>query len=230
MGFCASPRANRAGRASLGRASTIAHELGHFLLPWHGAGAQCAKADLGVIKSKDPNREREAEANRFAAALLMPGNLFTSDIRRLGAPETEHILKLARRYQVSKEAAARRYSEFCDHVCAVVFSHEGKLRSFCKTQTFPFLALGRGEPLPRDSISATAERTPGEMSEWSEVPAEVWLSATAGLHGKTVYEQFLQQANGYRLTMITIETATACDEPDEEEELEESWAVRFRGR
>src|SRR5436189_3771321 len=40
------------------RRFTIAHEIGHFLLPWHGAGAQCMKSDMGVLKSSDPNRAR----------------------------------------------------------------------------------------------------------------------------------------------------------------------------
>src|SRR5579871_6961315 len=51
---------------------TIAHELGHFLLPLHGENAQCAKADMGVLTTMNANRRREAEDNSFAAELLMP--------------------------------------------------------------------------------------------------------------------------------------------------------------
>jgi hypothetical protein len=54
------------------RRFTIAHEIGHFLIPWHDASAQCASADMGVLKSQDARRSKEAEANRFAAALLTP--------------------------------------------------------------------------------------------------------------------------------------------------------------
>ena len=119
------------------RRFTIAHEIGHFLLPLHGAGAQCVKSDMGVLASKDANRAREAEANRFAVSLLLPKKLFARDIRQLGSPEIEHILKLADDYQVSKEATARRYTDLCDHTCAVIFSHRGKLRLLLQDARFP---------------------------------------------------------------------------------------------
>jgi hypothetical protein len=209
------------------RRFTIAHELGHFLLPLHGAGAQCAKTDLGVLQTKDPNRAREAEANRFAASLVMPKKLFLRDIRRLGAPETGHIVKLAADYEVSKEAAARRYTDLCDHTCAVIFSHRGKLRYSCRTKNFPFIDLRSEQPLPSASISARAQCEPGQLSEWSETEPEIWLGDSSRLRRKVLYEQYLDQANGYRLSMLTIEDAPEEDEPDEDSELEESWTPKF---
>jgi hypothetical protein len=209
------------------RRFTIAHELGHFLLPLHGANAQCAKADLGILQTKDPNRAREAEANRFAASLVMPKKLFVRDIRRLGAPETGHIAKLAADYQVSKEAAARRYTDLCDHTCAVIFSHRGKLRYSCRTKNFPFIELRSEQPLPPASISARAQCEPGQLSEWSETEPEIWLGDSSRLRRKVLYEQYLDQANGYRLSMLTIEDAPDEDEPDEDSELEESWTPKF---
>ena len=210
------------------RRFTIAHELGHFLLPLHGAGAQCVKADMGVLASKDPNRAREAEANRFAASLLMPKALFLRDIRRLGAPETEHIVKLAGDYEVSKEAAARRYTDLCDHCCAVIFSRHGKFRCVCKTKNFPFIDIRSDQPLPHQSISARANSEPGQLSEWSETAPAVWIGEASRLRGKLLYEQYFDQANGYRLSMLSIDDALDESEPDEDEELEESWTPKFR--
>lgn len=212
------------------RRFTIAHELGHFLLPLHGDSAQCAKTDMGVLKSNDPNRAREAEANRFASSLLMPKKFFMRDIRRLGAAETEHVVKLAGNYEVSKEAAARRYTDLCDHMCAVIFSHRGKLRYLCKTANFPFIDIRNDQPLPTEAISARQQGEPGRMSEWSETAAEIWIGTSHRLRGRVLYEQFLHQANGYRLSMLTIDDAPDEEEPDEEEELEESWTPRFPRR
>lgn len=209
------------------RRFTIAHELGHFLLPFHGADAQCAKTDMGVLKSKDANRAREAEANRFAASLLMPKGHFIRDIRRLKAPETSHIVTLATDYEVSKEAAARRYTDLCDHVCAVVFSHKGRVRYAAKTATFPFIVPRNDDPLPADTLSSRGRSEPGTMSEWATVDPEAWIG-TAPLRGKELCEQFLEQANGYRLTMLTIDDASDEGEPDEEEELADSWTPRHR--
>ena len=49
----------------------------------------------------------------------MPMKLFLRDMRQLGAPEVEHIAKLASDYEVSKEAAVRRYTDLSDEPCAV---------------------------------------------------------------------------------------------------------------
>jgi hypothetical protein len=46
--------------------------------------------------------------------------------------------------------------------------------------------------------------------------------------GKVLYEQYLDQANGYRLSMLSIDDAPDESESDEDEELEESWTPTFR--
>jgi Zn-dependent peptidase ImmA (M78 family) len=210
------------------RRFTIAHEIGHFLIPWHGASAQCATADMGVLKSQDTRKSKEAEANRFAAALLTPTTLFTRDIRQFGSPETEHILALATKYKVSKEMVAWRYTDLCDHVCAIIFSHRSLIRYFRKTGTCPFLDPKPGAPLPSASLSARGRVEPGHLSEWTETAPETWFGVSRRLVGKVLYEQFLEQQDGYRLTMLTIDDIPNEEEPDEDEELEESYTPRFR--
>jgi Zn-dependent peptidase ImmA (M78 family) len=210
------------------RRFTIAHEIGHFLIPWHGASAQCASADFSVLKSQDARRNKEAEANRFAAAFLTPTTLFAHDIRRFGSPQTEHILALATKYQVSKEMAARRYTELCDHVCAVIFSRHGAVRYFPRSRTCPFLDIAKGNPLPPGALSSRSRGQPGYLSEWTETAPEIWFGATRRLAGKVIYEQFLEQRDGYRLTMLTVDDLPDQDELDEDQELEEGWTVRFR--
>lgn len=210
------------------RRFTIAHELGHFLMPLHGANAQCAKVDMGVLTTKDPNRAREAEANRFAAALLMPREMFLRDMRRLGNPEIEHILKLAGDYEVSKQAATHRYTSLCDDPCAVIFSQHGKAIQMYRTDNFPFVSVAKGQPLPRRCISSQGTHQPGQVSDCAETTPEFWLDDARRLRGAALYEQYFDQANGYRMTMLTIDGALAdSDDPDEDEELEESWTPRF---
>ena len=50
---------------------TIAHEIGHIVIPWHRGSIV---DDLDAPRSRETSkyREMEAEANRFAAELLMP--------------------------------------------------------------------------------------------------------------------------------------------------------------
>lgn len=210
------------------RRFTIAHELGHFLLPLHGTNAQCAKADMGVLTTKDPTGAREAEANRFAAALLMPREMFLRDMRRLGDPEIEHIVKLASDYEVSKQAAARRYTSLCDDPCAVIFSQYGTASQIYKTDGFPFLSVAKDQPLSRQCVSAQGRHQPGQVSDCVEVTPEFWLGDACRLRGRALYEQYLDQANGYRMTILTMDGAIADDDdPDEDKELEESWTPRF---
>ncbi len=211
------------------RRFTIAHELGHFLLPLHGANAQCAKIDMSALAADDSNRAREAEANRFAASLLMPKTYFLRHMRQLGDPEIGHIVKLASDYEVSKEATARRYTDLGDDPCAVIFSRHGTVRYCCKSKNFPFIDIRKDQPLPRQCVSAQTKSDPGQLSEWSETMPEIWVNDSHRLRGKMFYEQFLDQTDGYRLSMLTIDGALDDDDdPDEDEELEESWTPRFK--
>jgi Zn-dependent peptidase ImmA (M78 family) len=214
------------------RRFTIAHEIGHFLLPFHDQRAECAKIDLGIIRSADEKRAREAEANRFAAALLLPERHFRADMRRLGRPETDHIVNLSSKYQTSKEATARKYADLSDDPCAIIFSHRGQIRSYCKSRDFPALAPSPKQPLPEGSLTgktASSQLPVGTLSPWKEVPADVWLHTNRQLRDRTIYEQSLQQANGYRLTMLTIDSIDD-DEVEEEDDLEARWTARHHRR
>lgn len=79
---------------------TIAHELGHHVLG-HGARFR-DKAKEFTLSNYDPV---EAEANRFAAALLMPDPLVTNMVVRRGITS---LSELADRFKVSQVAMKYR--------------------------------------------------------------------------------------------------------------------------
>lgn len=85
---------------------TLAHELGHFMLHRHliksGLGDDRAyrSADTGQYRNTLVGRPQETEANRFAAALLMP----TEQIERIKAEGVNDPSVLARRLGVSEHA------------------------------------------------------------------------------------------------------------------------------
>lgn len=205
---------------------TIAHEIGHFVIRTHTENAQCARADMGIVKSADPRKAIESQANEFASCLLMPRAHYLSDIRKLGRPETGHILTLHKRYKVSKEAAARRYTRVAEHECAVIFSANGVIRFCCKSDDFPFIVPKSKDPLPEGCMAARARIPAGQMSEWVEVQDDRWF--TGRRRNVTLYEQFLQQANGHGLTMLSLEENDDADDGEEEEDIERSWEPRFR--
>lgn len=78
---------------------TIAHELGHYL-----EGHDLAKKIIDDVYDKPT--DKEVEANRFAAELLMPRDFLKQDLdKKMNIPE------LARRYNVSEQAISIRLLE-----------------------------------------------------------------------------------------------------------------------
>jgi Zn-dependent peptidase ImmA (M78 family) len=61
------------GQPATRRRFTLAHELGHIIIPWHN-GTHFCKVDGGIQLIDEISREIESEANRFAAELLMPAD------------------------------------------------------------------------------------------------------------------------------------------------------------
>ena len=209
---------------------TIGHELGHFLNSWHRPDEHgqimCTAANMIMANfAKDNKRQKmEVEANQFSAELLMPSTLLRADIRRLKAPEIDHIVTLAKKYDVSKEAMARRYIEFHDESCAVVFSKNGKILYVHKQQYFPGLSVWNGDVIPQGSLTASFQGAEGRSSEWKEHSGEIWLSND---RGKKIYEQVLMQQNGHRITLLTRDEE-AEEDSEEEDDLKEKWTPRYR--
>jgi Zn-dependent peptidase ImmA (M78 family) len=85
---------------------TIAHELGHYFLHLSENGEFIdSSVDLFRDTSSpfDPARNKEAEANSFAASLLMPREKVSALYKEL-----KSVSQLARTFNVSEEAMAIR--------------------------------------------------------------------------------------------------------------------------
>lgn len=95
------------------RRFTAAHEMGHFLLNHNGE----LFVDKGHIlyrdsRSKDGNIRQEKEANKFAAELLMPEEMFTDELLKndIDIEDSHELNKFAARLGVSTQALAIRLS------------------------------------------------------------------------------------------------------------------------
>lgn len=90
------------------RRFAIAHELGHLVLHRHliGHGLNDSKefkgVNVGHYFNSDVKRHHEAEANKFAAALLMPEELIRADSPHLD------VNSYCEKYQVSERALLLR--------------------------------------------------------------------------------------------------------------------------
>ncbi|MYA62927.1 MAG: ImmA/IrrE family metallo-endopeptidase [Dehalococcoidia bacterium] len=210
------------------RRYTIGHELGHFLHPLHvppAGGFHCTSDDMSRNNSAgvDTRIRQEIQANAFAAELMLPRSVFLRDLKRMRGLDLEHITELGNKYQVSKEAVARRYVHFQEEPSAIVFSHKGRVRYFCKHDDFPWLDVRSGAPVPAPSIAAASVGSATRATDWSEIDPSVWLSRP---NQRGMCEQTLVQQAGYRMTLQALDDDSSEDE--DEPALEESWTPKFR--
>ncbi len=87
---------------------TIAHEIGHLILHKHESVFidRVYRRDSQSSEALDPV---EIEANKFAAALLMPKDLISSAEPGKGSPlSSDDVEELARRFAVSQQAMTFR--------------------------------------------------------------------------------------------------------------------------
>jgi hypothetical protein len=155
---------------------SIAHELGHFHLPWHQARPDGWCGEDAMAARADSPQHLEWEANDFAAELLMPWRLFSRDAGRVD-PSIAAITELASpdNYDVSVTAAALRFVEVTAEDCALVCSKDGTIEWAARSRTFPYRIPWKGDRLPRGSIGKATGQ--GECSDGSAelVDPYVWL-------------------------------------------------------
>lgn len=104
---------------------SVLHEIAHFVLPGHAAEFDLRQHTLPIGSATiselttDALIKKEQEANEFAAACLFQVERFDRMIEEMPFGWTS-ILKLAKRFDASFEATARRYVERQVHHCALI--------------------------------------------------------------------------------------------------------------
>lgn len=146
-GIVLAPNQNR-GRQRF----SIAHELGHYHIPTHKdlETGWCGDADMTA--GAHGGRPYEWEANDFAAELLMPRHLFSSDAKGRD-PTFREIGELADpgMYDVSRTAAALRYLDVTREACALVCARDGTIEWVAKSENFVYRIPWRADPVPAGS-------------------------------------------------------------------------------
>lgn len=182
---------------------TIGHELGHFLNPWHWpveeGGFLCSRHDMVAPRGAETHRRQEREANTFSIELLTPRSMLRPHL----SPEADlrHVVAMADRFDISKEAAARRYVELHDERIAIVFAVDDRIRYVARSEGFPRLARWMGDPvieMPQRPSDASG------LSGLDEVNANLWLAHPGGIE---LYAQALYQSEQYAMVMLVCEAA-----------------------
>lgn len=209
------------------RRFSIGHELGHFLIPTHlpqeGASFFCSADDMRRLDPKDQVRRRrmEFEANRFSASLLIPPHFLRSELRKIRQIEVTDIVRLARDFDVSKDAMARACVEQSRHAIAVVVIRNGSvLRHYRSPNSFPWIDTGPGQRVPPGSIYHEGYGVHA-ASQVTECEPEIWLSDHEARKVDILTEQVLGQKNGFSLLLLLAELAD--DDDDETGEFRPNW-------
>jgi hypothetical protein len=201
------------------RRFTLAHELGHFLNPWHRAtspeGFRCTRADMLVREGDraDWYGRQEGEANTFAIELLAPRRRALRFLE--GVAHIRGAMAMADAFDISREAAARHYVSLHQETLAVLFSSDGRFRYAEFSKTFPRLCLRKG-----DSMPALPSPLNVGISAAEEVDAEDWLLRIEGIE---LTAQTLHQQGGFAITILHV-CRTADENGDELEDTFERFS------
>lgn len=112
---------------------TVAHEIGHYYLPWHkNHFFKCKSSDIETYNHK---RKQEIEANIFASELIIPSFLIKQDINKLQF-NINNIKQLSIKYNTSLTSLAIKAIQFTyDPVC-IVFTEHNRIKWFLKSDSF----------------------------------------------------------------------------------------------
>jgi Zn-dependent peptidase ImmA (M78 family) len=223
-------KAARGGR----RRFTIGHELAHFLImshvPIEPGKFLCSKADMQRwdVKQNDRYKRMEAEANRFAALILMPPPILKKFIETKTDPNLAHVLELAEHFDVSKEAAARAYAEHNEQLVAVVVVQNNKVLRVHKSTNFPRMSVNRGDEVPTGSYFRRSRshqiRRPSDVID---TLSGIWLDVDYGRPAPALFEQVYLQASGFALILLWAELA---DEEEDDRDADRTAKQRLQDR
>ena len=160
---------------------TIAHELGHYFLPGHVE--KLFASGIGIHKSKGPYQSKdliEVEADRFAAALLMPEGLFKKAIAGIQGHGMSTIEDLAELCKTSLTATAYRYSELAPFPSAVIMSTGSQIEScVCSPEMMDLIKRGnprKGDVLPSASNTHAFNLKGSNVKNREKVEGDGFLS------------------------------------------------------
>lgn len=110
---------------------SICHELGHYFIEEHRNLIVSGKVHNSLEPFKPAKNRIEGEADRFAAALLIPEHCFWAFMGSRKELPLSEILRLAHFAQTSIQAAAFRYVSLTNEPCVAVVSKGNQvLRSY----------------------------------------------------------------------------------------------------
>jgi hypothetical protein len=188
---------------------SIAHELGHFYLPEHRKYLLSGKfhnSQSDFVSDK----VWEREADKFAARLLMPTELFRDEVRaRDGFLTLADLSKLAGEFNTSLTSTVLRYVDMDFEPCCMLMAECGTIKWSARSDTMKRQGLGWtdwGSKLPANSVTAKAiiaKLSGTQLTTGGTVDSSVWFDRP---HSCRIWEEALLLTNwGRTLTFMAPE-------------------------
>jgi Zn-dependent peptidase ImmA (M78 family) len=154
---------------------TFAHELGHHFLDHPPNFSQDGQRSIRctISETSTEQKGREAEANRFAAELLMPEETF--GFLMTGAEiDFALISGLAIEFMVSKQACSYRVMDITQKPCIVIFTKDGVITHYKSSRAAKGFIAGL-QNIPEDTAAHQAILRKSQQSNFVECDAAKWL-------------------------------------------------------
>ncbi len=138
---------------------TLAHELGHVLLPWHFGNSFLCETSRVRLFEASADYNFEPEANRFAAELLVPSSWLDRLMAGLGSDRVAPLMDALRLADVSAYVACLRLREALPAGHTFVISRGGTVLISGRTQGRGLYAVNppeTGENFERERLDRFA--------------------------------------------------------------------------
>lgn len=181
---------------------TIAHEIGHFILPGHGTSeCFCTAADINSWQGHIA-RTHELAANQFASELLLPTRQIYEILQKKSLT-LSLIIDLSAEFGTSITATAIKCIEITEESCALIWSVNRRVKWTSRSENFSYF-LTTDENLGDDSIAGRLFQNHDEKHLEGEIAIDVWVDNSSD-NDATICEDSLYMPNyDAVLTILTI--------------------------
>lgn len=159
------------------RRFAIAHEIYHFLKRHPSLSPTMMCKPKWLRAGEQEPHAFEIGSNAFGSSVLLPEFLLRKRCE-ISPVNLEVPWQIAKEYDVSILASARRFVELSSERCAAVFSKDGVVQWATRSATFN-RKIPEGRRLHRDSIAWDFHAT-GKLDERDQpVPARAWFDTSS---------------------------------------------------
>lgn len=192
---------------------SLGHEIGHWQLH-RGMNFSCLHEDIG--NPSDKTKQKEREADRFSANLLMPWFLFKPIAQSFAHADFKAISDLARRFQISFVATAIRFVE-SNVIPAMIVCHDKQKRQWFKRSKdiperwFPQDTVDH-DSFAFDILYGGSERNTRQQ----KVSAASWFDRTEAADYE-IFEQSTPYIDGQVITLLEFFEEGMLEDPPQKE-------------